>query len=100
MATTAARRPPSADPTPTSYESERGDGWVSFAGIMIALVGTLNVIYGIAAISNSKFYFHDTTYILSDLKTFGWLATIVGAAQVAAAFGIFSRATWARWVGI
>src|SRR4051812_48057275 len=81
-------------------DDERGSGWVAFAGILISLVGTLNIIYGIAAISNSKFYFHDVTYILSDLKTFGWLATIIGAAQVGAGFAIFARRGWARWVGI
>jgi hypothetical protein len=101
MATTASTGAASdVGVSPYAYEDERGNGWVAFAGIMIALVGTLNVIYGIAAISNSKFFFHDVTYILSDLKTYGWLATICGALQVAAGFGIFARSGWARWVGI
>ena len=39
-----------------------GEGWVAFAGIMIAIVGILNFIYGIAAISNSHFYVHEATY--------------------------------------
>jgi hypothetical protein len=30
-----------------------GAGWVLFAGIMLLMVGTMNVIDGIAAISNS-----------------------------------------------
>src|SRR3954454_21073416 len=98
MATTT---PGAVRPSPTySAQDERGSGWVAFAGILISLVGTLNIIYGIAEISNSKFYFHDVTYILSDLKTYGWLATIIGAAQVAAGFAIFARRGWARWVGI
>jgi hypothetical protein len=82
------------------YEEERGQGWVTFAGVMIALVGTMNVIYGIAAISNSKFYVHGTKYILSDLKTYGWLNLGVGAIQIIAALGIFSRSSWGRWIGI
>src|SRR3954454_12277434 len=98
MATTT---PGAVRPSPTySAQDERGSGWVAFAGIMISLVGTLNIIYGIAAISNSKFFFHNVNYILSDLKTYGWLSLIIGCAQVAAAFAIFSRQGWARWVGI
>jgi hypothetical protein len=84
---------------PEPYD-QRGEGWVSFAGIMIGLVGTLNIIYGIAAISNSKFYFQNATYVISDLKAYGWLTLCIGAVQLAAAFGIFSRQNWARWVGI
>src|SRR4029077_19168264 len=43
------------------YEEEpAGGGWVAFAGVMIAIVGVLNIIYGIAAISNSRFFVHGT----------------------------------------
>ena len=33
-----------------------GTGWVLFAGIMIIMVGVLNIIWGIAAIGNSSFF--------------------------------------------
>jgi hypothetical protein len=100
MATTAGTPTASTARSAAEPRVERGEGWVSFAGIMIAVVGTLNVIYGIAAISNSRFYFRDVTYIISNLNTYGWLVLCIGALQVAAAFGIFARAGWARWVGI
>lgn len=54
--------------------AEHGYGWVLFAGLMLALAGTLNFIYGIAAVSNSKFYARDVTYILSNLNTYGLVA--------------------------
>jgi hypothetical protein len=82
------------------YDDDRGAGWVAFAGIMISVVGLLNIIYGIAAISNSKFYFREATYIIHNLNVYGWVTLIVGVVQVAAAFAIFGRAPWARWVGI
>jgi hypothetical protein len=97
MATTTGA--PAAHRADSAVE-ERGNGWVAFAGVMISVVGIMNVIYGIAAISNSRFYFSDTTYILSDLNTFGWVALVAGVTQLFAAFGIFARANWARWVGI
>jgi hypothetical protein len=79
---------------------ERGSGWVTFAGLMIGLIGVLNVIYGIAAIDKSSVYVGNARYVFGDLKTWGWVMLIVGAVQLVAAFGIFSRVTWARWVGI
>ena len=82
------------------YEPDRGLGWVVFAGCMLCLVGTLNVIYGIAAISNSKFYTANATYVFSDLKTWGWIILLIGVIQFVAAFGIWAGSEWGRWVGI
>ena len=44
--------------------SERRSGWVTFAGILLLLSGALNVIYGISAISNSKFFNQNADYCL------------------------------------
>src|SRR4051794_32900779 len=74
-----------------SYDTEdRGYGWVLFAGTMIALVGTLNVIYGIAAISNSRFFVRDVTYVFSELNTWGWVLLCIGTVQFLAAFAIWA----------
>ena len=84
----------------SGYEDERGDSWVMFAGVMLALVGVLNVIYGIAAIDNSSFFVADTQFILSNLSTWGWVMLIVGALQMIAAFSIWSGGSYGRWFGI
>jgi hypothetical protein len=81
-------------------EADTGYGWVIFAGTMIALVGTLNFIYGIAAISNSKFYVRDAQYVFSDLNTWGWVLLVFGTIQIAAAFGIWAQVAGARWIGV
>src|SRR3954463_15735771 len=92
---------PATSSRPAAYEPEpTGYGWVVFAGTMLALVGTLNFIYGIAAVSNSKFYVRDVTYVISDLKTWGWVLLVIGVTQVVAAFGIWAQTAGARWVGI
>ena len=62
-------------------DSEAGVGWVLFAGIMILIAGTLNVIWGIAAIGNSKFFTENATYILSGLNTWGWIVLVIGLVQ-------------------
>jgi uncharacterized membrane protein HdeD (DUF308 family) len=97
----------SADPAATAsarradvHESEHGRGWMTFAGVMLAIVGTLNVIYGIAAIDDAHVYVGDTEYVFGDLSTWGWFLVILGAVQFVAAFGIWNRAQWARWIGV
>jgi hypothetical protein len=77
-----------------------GEGWVAFAGIMIAIVGVLNFIYGLAAIDDSRFYIREATYILSDLNTWGWVLMITGIIQFGAAIAIFGHVEWGRWIGI
>jgi hypothetical protein len=100
---TERNRPPGSGPVPgdlASYSDSHGDGWVLFAGVMLAIVGTMNFIGGIAAIDNSKFYAGNAQYIFSDLKTWGWVILLTGIAQVAAALGIWARNQLARWVGV
>jgi hypothetical protein len=85
----------------TPYEGEAtGYGWVVFAGTMLAIVGVLNVIYGIAAIDDSTFFVNDAKYVISDLNTWGWVVLITGALQLLAAFGVWARNTLATWLGI
>jgi uncharacterized membrane protein HdeD (DUF308 family) len=88
----------------SSYESGGGEhagaGWVMFAGIMLLIAGVLNVIYGIAAVDDSKFFVHETQYILSGLNTWGWVTIVLGALQILAAFSIWSGGGFGRWFGI
>ncbi len=86
--------------TNETYAPERGAGWLTFAGIMIIILGTLNVIWGIAAIDQSKFFVGQTELVFDDLKTWGWIILVVGVLQIAAGFGIFAGNQIARWFGI
>jgi hypothetical protein len=64
------------------------------------LGGVLNVIYGIAAISNSKFFVNETKFIFSDLKTWGWIVLIIGILELFAAFSLLSGKSFGRWIGL
>jgi hypothetical protein len=75
-------------------------GWVTFAGVMLFVVGVLNVIYGIAAIGDSSFFVQDQKYILSNLNTWGWVTLILGLLQFFAAFSLWSGGTYGRVVAI
>ena len=61
-----------------TYDVDPGKGWIMFASLMLALIGVLNVIYGIAAIDNATFYARDLKFVFGDLKTWGWMLTFVG----------------------
>ena len=51
----------------------RGAGRAAFAAVLLLIVGTLNIIYGIGAISDANFYANDTRYILTNLHALGWI---------------------------
>jgi len=89
-----------ASPAEDEYGEPQGYGWVVFAAVLILLAATLNVIYGIAAIGNSQFYVSSTHFVISDLKTWGWVVLAFGVIQYCAALGILVQASWARWTGV
>lgn len=80
--------------------TEEGVGWIMFAGIMLMIVATLNIIWGIAAIDSANFFLENERYIISDLNTWGWIVLFVGAAQMLAAFSVWVGGAYGRWVGI
>ena len=82
------------------YGQRTGGGWITFAGVMILIVATLNIIDGIAAVSRSKFFIGDAKYVFSDLHTWGWIMLVIGCIQVLVAFGIWAGNQLARWAGI
>jgi hypothetical protein len=81
-------------------EDEAGYGLVTFAGVMITIAATLNMLYGIAAIDAASFYAADARYVFGDLSTWGWFLVVLGAAQFFAAFAIWRGASWGRWFGV
>lgn len=84
----------------SSYEVDPGKGWILFAGVMLAVVGVLNVIAGIAAIDNAQFFVQDVKFVFGDLQTFGWALAAFGAIQLVTSFGVFREWESARYAGI
>jgi hypothetical protein len=80
---------------------DAGLGWLSFAVIMLLIAGTLNVVYGIAAISNSAFYADGARHVLfNDLNTWGWIVLVVGVTQIGAGIAIWAETQFGRWLGV
>jgi hypothetical protein len=78
----------------------RGVGRAIFAAILLLVAGTLNIVYGIAAISDANFYSNNTQYVFSSLHTWGWITVILGVIQLTAGFSLFGGGTYGRVVGI
>ena len=81
-------------------DESRVTGWWIFAGFMLGIAGVLDLIWGIAAVSDSKFFVADQKYIISSLNTWGWVAIVLGAGQLFAAVSLFYGGGFGRWVGI
>ena len=75
-------------------------GWVIFAAVMLIIAGVLNVIWGIAAIADSKFFIQDQKYILSNLNLWGWITLIIGVLQLLAGFSLWSGNIYGRVMAI
>ncbi len=78
----------------------RGAGSAVFAGILLVVAGTLNIIYGIGALGDANVFVNDTRLIFSNLNTLGWVLIILGVIQLTAGFSLFGGGTYGRLIGI
>ena len=94
-----------ADTDYDTYESS-GAGWKTFAGIMIIIVGTFNVIDGLRAhheLEPGREQPRERQVELpltNDVKTWGWVVLIIGAVMILSGFLIFSGNMFGRIVGV
>jgi hypothetical protein len=76
-------------------------GWITFAGVMLIIGGSLGLIFGlIAAVNDNWVVFTNRGQVSLDLSTWGWVHIIVGAIVVLAGFGVFTGNILARIVGV
>ncbi len=78
----------------------RGAGRVAFAAIVLVIIGTLNIIYGIGALDDANLFANDTRYILDNLNTLGWVLIILGVIQLAGGFSLAANNEFGRVIGI
>jgi hypothetical protein len=79
----------------------KGAGWVVFAWIMLLIMGTMAIINGLIAITNGKAIDRmDANYVVSDLKTWGWIALILGVLAIIAAFSVIKGGLFGIWFAI
>ena len=78
----------------------RGTGRVIFTATLLLLVGTINVIYGIGALSDANIFVNDKRFILDDLNTMGWVLIVLGIIQLTAGLSLYAGNAYGRVIGI
>ena len=78
----------------------RGAGRAVFAAILLMIVGTINIIYGIGALDDARIFVNDTRFILDDLNTMGWVLIVLGLVQLTGSFSLLAGNTYGRVIGI
>lgn len=75
--------------------------WIAFAGVMMMLIGSLDVIWGLAAIFNDEIVVvggHGA--MILDITTWGWIQLIVGIVIGLVGFGLITGNEASRWAGV
>jgi hypothetical protein len=89
-------RPPSSD------VGGAWTGWVVFASIMLAVVGAINIVQGLAALLDDNYFVVKSgdDLLLTGFNTWGWVMVAWGIVQLGAGFGLNGGHGWARTLAI
>lgn len=76
-------------------------GLALFAGFLMILSGTFQIIEGLAAVFNGSFYVVGQNYAFQiNTTTWGWIHIFTGIIVALAGLAIFSGQVWGRVIGI
>jgi hypothetical protein len=78
----------------------RGAGRVLFAAIVLLIVGTINIIYGIGSLDDANIFVNDKRFILTNLNTLGWVLIVLGIIQLTGGFSLMGGGGYGRVIGI
>jgi hypothetical protein len=92
---------PVVDEQRTAEEPSGWVGWIYFAGTMLVIGGSLNLMYGLIAVLNDEWVVWGARgAVYFDITTWGWLQLLVGTIVLLAGFGVMSGNVLARSVGV
>jgi hypothetical protein len=84
-----------------STSSQDSSGWAAFAGVMMFIVGSLNALWGLAAVLNDDVVIvGGEGAIIADVTTWGWVHLILGAIVVVVGVGLLRGDDAARWPAV
>ena len=76
-------------------------GWIGFAGILMVIIGAVDLFQGLIAILEDEYFVPTRAGMLVvDLTTWGWFMLFWGALLALVGLGLLGAQTWARWFGI
>ena len=88
--------------TRTADEISGWVGWVVFAGLMLIMLGSFQVIQGLVAIFDRGYYLvgSEGLVVNVDYTAWGWLHVGIGVIALAAGLGLLKGNMFARVVGV
>jgi hypothetical protein len=75
--------------------------WIAFAGVMMLIIGSLDMLWGLAAIFNDEIVVvggHGA--LIFDITAWGWIQLLLGVLIAVTGLGLLTGNTAARWVGV
>ncbi|POX54441.1 hypothetical protein C3489_13270 [Streptomyces sp. Ru71] len=94
---TATHAPRAAHSTKFAWAA----GLMTFAAVMLTLVGILDIFRGIMAIAEDDVFLTTRNYVFEfDLTGWGWIHLALGVVAVVISIGLYQAATWARVLGV
>lgn len=83
--------------TSNPRSSGDGSGWAAFAGVLLFIVGSLDALWGFAAILNDDVVIvGGQGAIIADITLWGWLHLILGSLIALTGVGLLSGSSAAR----
>jgi hypothetical protein len=76
-----------------------GTGWIVYSGVMLTIVGFLDIVNGLWALDRADTEVNDLLYA-DKLGGWGWFYLILGIILVLTGIGVFFRLQLARWLGV
>jgi hypothetical protein len=87
-----------------SASSNRGEnlsGWAAFAGVLLFIIGSLDALWGLAAILNDDVVIvGGQGAIVADITTWGWIHLILGGIVAITGVGLLAGSAAARWPAV
>jgi hypothetical protein len=81
--------------------SERWAGWISFAGLLLLILGILDFFQGLIAVIRGSYYaVTPNQIVVVNLTTWGWITLLWGIVVGLVGIGLLSAQGWARWTAI
>ncbi|MER7007380.1 hypothetical protein ABT297_30655 [Dactylosporangium sp. NPDC000555] len=87
--------------TGTTRSSSTWSGWVTFAGVLLAVIGVLNILEGLVALLQNQVAFIDgSSLVVVNLTGLGIVMIVFGALLTACGIGVLARNRVARIAAI
>jgi hypothetical protein len=77
-------------------------GWISFAGVMMVLLGIFHVIQGLVAVFEDDYFLVGSSglAVSVDFTAWGWVHIIGGIIVAGGGIALFTGQIWARIIGV